>query len=177
MLLFYCIAKTTLQTSWLNKVISNSSSKSCHLIRSSLFVSWGSSKDFKFLSLWCKTKWWLTYPSTTGKGKPEYNLFAEFFLFSRVLVESIGISLKNSDPSNRNEIPILGKTEGRGEECDRGWDGWMASSTHWTCVWANSGRWWRTGKPGMLQSVGMQSRMRLSNWTTNRKESLFVILK
>ena len=35
-------------------------------------------------------------------------------------------------------------------------DDWMASSTQWTWVWANSGRWWRTRKPGMLQSVGSQ---------------------
>ena len=43
-----------------------------------------------------------------------------------------------------------------GEGADRGWDGWMASSTRWTWVWANSGRWWWTGKPGMLQSTGSQ---------------------
>ena len=35
-----------------------------------------------------------------------------------------------------------------GEGDDRGWDGWMASSTRWTRVWASSGSWWRTGKPG-----------------------------
>ena len=28
--------------------------------------------------------------------------------------------------------------------------------TQWTWVWANSGRWWRTGKSGALQSVGSQ---------------------
>ena len=39
---------------------------------------------------------------------------------------------------------------------DRGRDGWMASPTQWTWVWANSGRWWRTGKPGILQSMGLQ---------------------
>ena len=27
---------------------------------------------------------------------------------------------------------------------NRGWDGWMASLTQWTWVWANSRRWWRT---------------------------------
>ena len=43
-----------------------------------------------------------------------------------------------------------------GEGHDRGWDGWMASPTQWTWVWANSGRWWRTGKPGLLQSMGSQ---------------------
>ena len=39
---------------------------------------------------------------------------------------------------------------------DRGWDSRMASLTQWTWVWAGSGRWWRTGKPGMLQSMGSQ---------------------
>ena len=37
---------------------------------------------------------------------------------------------------------------------DRGWDGWMASSTQWTRVWVNSGSWWWTGRPGVLQSMG-----------------------
>ena len=37
-----------------------------------------------------------------------------------------------------------------GEEDNHGWDVWMASPNHWTWVWANSGRGWRTGKPGVL---------------------------
>ena len=38
-----------------------------------------------------------------------------------------------------------------GEGDDRGWDGWMATLTPWTWVWANPGSWWwRTGNPGML---------------------------
>ena len=40
-----------------------------------------------------------------------------------------------------------------GEGDNRGWDGWMASLT-W--VWASPGRWWRTGKPGVLQFMGSQ---------------------
>ena len=47
---------------------------------------------------------------------------------------------------------------------DRGWDGWMASLTRRTWVWASSVSWWRTGKPGVLQSVGLQ-RVR-HNWVT-----------
>ena len=39
------------------------------------------------------------------------------------------------------------------ERGNSGWDSWMASSTQWTRVWANSGRRWRTGKPGVLQSM------------------------
>ena len=36
----------------------------------------------------------------------------------------------------------------------------------WTWVGAGSGSWWWTGKPGMLGSVGSQSRTLLSDWTT-----------
>ena len=43
-----------------------------------------------------------------------------------------------------------------GEGDNRGWDGWIASPTQWTWVWVSSRSWWRTGKPGMLQSAGSQ---------------------
>ena len=43
-----------------------------------------------------------------------------------------------------------------GEGDNRGWDGWMASSTQWTWVWANSRSWWWIGRPGILQSTGSQ---------------------
>ena len=43
-----------------------------------------------------------------------------------------------------------------GEGDNRGWDGWMASSTQWTWVWVSSGSWWWTGRPGVLQSMGLQ---------------------
>ena len=40
---------------------------------------------------------------------------------------------------------------------DRGWDSWMASPTQWTWVWASTRSWCWTGRPGMLQSMGLQS--------------------
>ena len=43
-----------------------------------------------------------------------------------------------------------------GEGDNRGWDGWMASLTQWTRVRVNSRSWWWTGRPGMLQSMGLQ---------------------
>ena len=43
-----------------------------------------------------------------------------------------------------------------GEEDDRGKDSWMVSPTWWTWVWASSGSWWRTGKPGKLQSMARE---------------------
>ena len=51
-----------------------------------------------------------------------------------------------------------------GEGDDREWDGWMASVTQWTWVWASSGSWWWMGKPGMLQSMGRQKVGH--NWVT-----------
>ena len=54
----------------------------------------------------------------------------------------------------------------RAEGDDRGWDGWMASLTQRTWVWASSERQWRREKPGILQSTGLQSRTWLSDWTT-----------
>ena len=43
-----------------------------------------------------------------------------------------------------------------GEGDDPGWDGWLASPTQWTWVWVNSGSWWWTGRPGVLQFMGSQ---------------------
>ena len=55
-----------------------------------------------------------------------------------------------------------------GEGGNRGWDGWMASLAQWKWVWAISRRWWRTGKPGMLQSLESQ-RFR-HDWVTERQQ-------
>ena len=57
-------------------------------------------------------------------------------------------------PPSSKVKPNVSKT--RGEKANRGWDGWMASPTWWTWVWTSSGSWWWTGKPDMLQSMGLQ---------------------
>ena len=61
------------------------------------------------------------------------------------------------------------KAEGEGD--NRGWNGWMASPTWWTWVWASSGSWWWTGRPGVLQPMGSQNRT-LSDWTELNKTEL-----
>ena len=43
-----------------------------------------------------------------------------------------------------------------GERYDSWRDCWMASLTRWTWVWVNSRSWWWTGRPGMLQFMGLQ---------------------
>ena len=56
----------------------------------------------------------------------------------------------------------IGKDSGAGKDWRQeekrmtGWDGWMASPTQWTWILVNSGSWWWTGRPGMLQSMGSQ---------------------
>ena len=52
-----------------------------------------------------------------------------------------------------------------GERDDRSWGGWMASSTRWTWVWADSRSWWRTGKPGVRQFMRSQRFRR--DWATD----------
>ena len=51
------------------------------------------------------------------------------------------------------KILMLGKIKA-GEEADN--RDLMASPTQWTWVWVNSGSRWRTGRPGVLQSMGSQ---------------------
>ena len=52
--------------------------------------------------------------------------------------------------------PWCWKRSRAGEGDDRGWDGWVASLTQCKWVWVNSGSWWWTGKPNVLQSMGSQ---------------------
>ena len=52
-------------------------------------------------------------------------------------------------------------TGGEGE--GRGWDGWMASPTQWTWVWASSRRWWRTGEPDMNSRWGLKQ-LDMTEW-------------
>ena len=62
-----------------------------------------------------------------------------------------------------------------GEGDDRGWYGWMASRTRWKWAWVNSGRWWWTGRPGVLRFMGLQSHTRLRDWTELNWTELMLI--
>jgi len=59
----------------------------------------------------------------------------------------------------------------------KGWDGWMASLTRWTWVWASSGRWvkdregWHAAVHGVAKSW-----TRLSDWTELMKWYLIIVL-
>ena len=85
-------------------------------------------------------------------------------------LEGLMLKLKLQYFGHRKELTHLKRPrrweglKARGEGDDRGWDSWMASPTQWTWVWVNSGSWWWTGRPGVLQSMGSQ---RVGhNWAT-----------
>ena len=67
-------------------------------------------------------------------------------------------------PNSLEKTSTLGKIEGRrkrGQERMRWLDG-ITNSIDMN--WANSGKWWRTGKSGVLQFMASQSQIRLSYW-------------
>ena len=68
---------------------------------------------------------------------------------------------------------LLSKDPGAGKDWrqeEKGMtDGWMASPTQWTWVRASSGRWWRPGKPGVLQSMVSQSVRH--DWVAEQEEA------
>ena len=55
---------------------------------------------------------------------------------------------------------LLGKDPDAGKdwmwEEKRATDGCMSSLSQWTWIWVSSRRWWGTGKPSVLQSMGSQ---------------------
>ena len=69
-------------------------------------------------------------------------------------LQYFGHLMKRTD--SLEKVLMLGKITGRRKRGDREWNGCVTSLPQWTRVWASSGRWWRTGKPGMLQSMGLQ---------------------
>ena len=70
--------------------------------------------------------------------------------------------------------PYAGKDWEQEKKRVTGWNGWIVSVTKWIWVWASSGRWWWTEKPGMLQSMGLQ-RVR-HDWVIEQQVHIYHIL-
>ena len=83
-------------------------------------------------------------------------------LMLKLKLQYFGLLMRRVD-SLENTL-VLGGLGAVGERDDRGWDSWMASLTRWTWVWVNSGSSWWTGRPSVLQFMGLQ-RVRY-NWAT-----------
>ena len=108
--------------------------------------------------LWCwrrllRVPWTVrrSNQSTVKEISPEYSLEG---LMLKLKLQYFGHLMQRT--GSLEKTWMLGKIEGsrrRGQQRMRWLD---ASPTLWTWAWVNSGSWWWTGKPGMLQSMGSQ---------------------
>ena len=112
-------------------------------------------KSLGAFELWCWTAR-RSNQSIRKEIKPEYWL------------EGLVLKLKLQFFGHLMQIPrCWERLKAGGKGGDRGWDSWMVSLTQWTWVWANSGRYWRTEKLGVVQFMGSQ-RVR-HNWATEQQ--------
>ena len=105
--------------------------------------------------LWCWRSLlrvpWRSNQSILKEISPEYALEG---LMLKLKLQYLGHLMQRTDSFEKTLMWERLKAGGEGD--DRGRYGWMASSTQWTWVWVNSGSWWWTGRPGMLQSMVSQ---------------------
>ena len=125
-------------------------------------VSWAIKKTecrkMDAFELWCwrrllRGSWtgWRSNQSILKETSPEYSLEG---LMLKLQLQYFVHVMQNLTHWRRLWCWEILKAEGEGD--DRGWDGWMVSLMQWTWVWVGAGNWWWTGKPGVLQSMGLQ---------------------
>ena len=97
--------------------------------------------------LWCwrrllKVPWTAmrSNQSILKEISPEYSLEG---LMLKLKLQYFGHLMRRTDPLKKTLF--LGKAEGRRRRGRQRMRWLMASPAQWTWVWANSGRWWRTG--------------------------------
>ena len=118
--------------------------------------------------LWCwrrllRVPWTARRPnqSILKEISPEYSLEG---LMLELKLQYLGQLMWRTDSLEKTQCWERLKAGGEGGH--REWDGRMALLTQWTWAWVNSRSWWWTGKPGVLQSMGLQ---RVGhNWVTER---------
>ena len=97
--------------------------------------------------LWCRVPWTArrSNQSILKETSPEYPLEGQML---KLKFQYFGHLIRRTESLEKTWCWERSKAGGEGD--DRGWDGWMTSPTQWTWVWASSGSWWWTEKPGML---------------------------
>ena len=110
--------------------------------------------------LWCwRRLLWVPWTarrsnqSIIRETNPEYSLEG---LMLKLKLQYFGHLMQRAD--SLEKTLMLGKIEGRRRRGRQRMRWLVPSLTQWTWIWANSRRCWRTGKPGVLQFMGSQSR-------------------
>ena len=129
-----------------------------HLVKAMVFPSnhiWVWELDHK--ECWAPNNWCfqivvlektLESPLDSKESKPVHPKENQPWIFTgRTDAEAEALVLWSPDVKNKlwKRPQLRRRLKVAGEGNDKGWDGWMASWTQWTLVWANSSRWWRTG--------------------------------
>ena len=146
-----------------------------HIYGSSSSHVWMWELDHKGWALnnWCfwtvvlRVPWtsWISNQSILKEINSEYSLEG---LMLKLKLQYFGHLMGTTD--SLEKTMTLGKIEGRRRRDSREQDDWRASPTQWTWVWASSGRWWRRGKPGGLQS--MESQRVRQSWAMNNNNKI-----
>ena len=118
-------------------------------------LNWTTGRTDAF-ELWCwgrllRVPWTArrSNQSTLKEINPEYSLKR---LMVKLKLQYFGHLMRRAD--SLEETWCWARLRAR-EGGNRGWDDWMASPTQWTWIWANSRRYWRKGKPGVLKSMAL----------------------
>ena len=112
--------------------------------------------------LWCWRVPWTARRSNLAILKeiiPEYSLDR---LMLKLKLQYFDYLMWRTD--SLEKTLMLGKIEGRRRRAQHRMRWLYASVTWWTWVWVSSRNWWWTGKPDVLQSVGLLSWSWLSDW-------------
>ena len=113
-----------------------------------------------FFELWVPWTARRSNQSILKEISPEYSLEE---LMLKLKLQNFGHLKQRTDSFEKTLM--LERLKAGGEGDDRGWGDWMASLTQWTWVWVNSGIWWWTERPGVLQFMGSQRIGHDWDWT------------
>ena len=168
-----CLLLGRKATTNLDSILKSTLLTKAHVVKAMVFPvvmygceSWTIKKtECWIFELWCwrrllRIPWTArrSNPFILKKISPEYSLEG---LMLKLKLQYFGHLMRRTDSLGKTWCWERLKTGGEGD--DRRWDGWMVSPTQWTWVWASSGSWWWTGKPG-VHGVA-KSWTRLSDWT------------
>jgi len=141
------------------------------LVKAMVFPLWMWELDYK--ESWAPKNWCLmarkSNQSILKEISPEYSLEG---LMLKLKLQYLGHLMRRTDSFEKTMM--LGKLEGRRRRGWYGWDGWMASLTRWTWVWASSGSWWWMDREAWHAAVNgvAKSQIQLSDWTQLKGEQL-----